>query len=67
VEWFIWIVVKYRLCLFSGHWPTFKSCDSLLDFTPLIELDVMVSRIQLSDKVSCLRPRDVAVTQPKLD
>ncbi len=35
--------------------------------TPLIELDVRISRIQLSDKASRFRPRDVAITQPKLD
>ena len=35
--------------------------------TPLIELDGRISRIQLSDKVSRFRPRDVAVAQAELD
>ena len=34
---------------------------------PLIKPDVRISRIRLSDKDSCLRPRDVAVAQAELD
>ena len=30
---------------------------------PLIKPDVRISRIRLSDKDSCVRPRDVAVAQ----
>ena len=35
--------------------------------TPLIELDVQISRIQLSDKGSRCRPRDVAIAQSELN
>jgi len=34
---------------------------------PLIAPDVQISRIRLSDKGSCFRPRDVAVAQLELD
>ena len=46
-------------CLTSGTMLRFH--------LPLIEPDVQISRIRLSDKGSCFRPRDVAVAQPKLD
>ena len=34
---------------------------------PLIKPDVRISRIRLSDKDSCVRPRDVEIRQTKLD
>ena len=34
---------------------------------PLIKLDVQITRIQLSDKDSCFRPRNVTIAQSKLD
>ena len=34
---------------------------------PLIKPDVRISRIRLSDKDSCFRPRNVAVAQAELD
>ena len=34
---------------------------------PLIEPDLQISRIRLSDKDSCFRPRNVAVAQLELD
>ena len=34
---------------------------------PLIKPDVRISRIQLSDKDSCVRPRNVAVAQAEFD
>ncbi len=34
---------------------------------PLIKLDVQISRIQLSDKDSCFRPRNVTIAQSELD
>ena len=34
---------------------------------PLIKPDVRISRIRLSDKDSCVRPRDVEIRQKKLD
>ena len=34
---------------------------------PLIKPDVRISRIRLSDKDSCVRTRNVAVTQTELD
>jgi hypothetical protein len=40
---------------------------SLRFHTPLIEPDVRISRIRLSDKRSCLRPRQVARRPRKLN
>ena len=34
---------------------------------PLIKPDVRISRIRLSDKGSCVRPRDVEISQTELD
>ncbi len=34
---------------------------------PLIKPDMQISRIRLSDKDSCFRPRNVAVAQKELD
>ena len=34
---------------------------------PLVEPDVRLSRIRLSDEDSCGRPRDVAIAQAELD
>jgi hypothetical protein len=34
---------------------------------PLIKPDVRISRIRISDKDSCFRPRNVAVAQAELD
>ena len=34
---------------------------------PLIKPDVQISRIRLSDKDSCVRPRNVAVAQAEPD
>jgi hypothetical protein len=34
---------------------------------PLIKPDVQISRIRLSDKDSCVRPRDVEIRQAKPD
>jgi len=33
----------------------------------LIKPDVRISRIRLSDKDSCVRPRDIEIRQTKLD
>ncbi len=44
------------------------SISTVLRFhLPLIKPDVQISCIRLSDKDSCFRPRDVAVTQAQLD
>lgn len=34
---------------------------------PLIKPDVQISRIRLSDKDSCVRPRDIEIRKTKLD
>ena len=34
---------------------------------PLVKPDVRISRIRLTYKESCVRPRDVAITQAKLN
>ena len=42
------------------------SCTMLRFHLPLIKPDVRFSRIRLSDKDSCFRPRNVAVAQTEL-
>ena len=45
-----------------------QSRRTILGFhSPLVKPDVRISRIRLSDKDSCVRPRNVAITQAKLD
>jgi hypothetical protein len=57
--------VAYRL-------PTLSSAGASLALPcsvstlPLIKPDVRFSRIRLSDKDSCFRPRDIAITQAEL-
>ena len=56
-----------------GLLPTLSVAGALMSITllrfhlPLIKPDVRISRIRLSDKDSCFRPRNVAVRQTKLD
>ena len=53
--------------------PTLSVAGALMSITlfrfhlPLIKPDVRISRIRLSDKDSCVRPRDVEIRQAKLD
>jgi hypothetical protein len=53
--------------------PTLSVAGALMSNTlfrfhlPLIKPDVRISRIRLSDKDSCFRPRNVEVRQTKLD
>jgi hypothetical protein len=60
----------FRFCL-SVSGPFVCRCltsGTMLRFhLPLIKPDVRISRIRLSDKDSCVRPRDVEVRQTKLN
>ena len=53
--------------------PTLSVAGALMSNTlfrfhlPLIKPDVRISRIRLSDKDSCVRPRDIEIRQTKLD
>jgi hypothetical protein len=65
-------VARWFRC-WLGLLPALSVAGALRSFTmlrfhiPLIKPDVRISRIRLSDKDSCVRPRNVAITQAKLD
>ncbi len=47
-------IICFRISPYVSHYP-----HALLRFhIPLIEPDVQISRIRLSDKASCIRPRE---------